>query len=414
MRVESHPIITKFRNDNIRFKTCHAGRRSYKTEIGKRTLIVAAIQTPNESFFAGAPTRSQCKDILWNDLKELAPKIFLRGKPSETELTIWFKNGSEISLYGLDEPTRIEGKRRKGCLITETPHCKPQIIDNSIMPILRDTHGWAMFEGRPYGKNFYQELCERGKTDPEWKDYCWDSSDVMDPLEVAKDYALMDTRTYQQEYEGKFVSYEGRAYVYYDKDAHCFEQPFNPALPISVSCDFNITPCIWELGQDTEELTYEFDELVQKQTDIWKMCSGLKDKLTGKLGEKARSHKLIFYGDYTSSKSRDVSAIASSWQIIRDQFAGWNSEFKLRSNPRILDRVNAFNSRLRSADGKKHFGHSKSCIELMKDLERVDMEMLTSSKESAGERTHASDAVGYKITFLHPVKSREYTRFGNG
>jgi hypothetical protein len=267
--------------------------------------------------------------------------------------------------------------------------------------MLRDTHGWAIFEGRPYGKNFYQELCERGRIDPEWKDYCWNSSDVMDPVEVAKDLALMDSRTFQQEYEGKFVSYEGRVYVYYDKDTHCFEQPFNPNLLISISCDFNITPCCWSLGQDSQELTYEFDELVQKQTDIWKMCAGLKDKLNRL--PNGKNNRIVFYGDYTSSKTRDVSAIASSWQIIRDEFAGWNSEFKLRSNPRILDRINAVNSRLRSADGKKHFGHSKNCVELMKDLERVDMEMLTSSKDSAGERTHASDAVGYKLNYLHPV-----------
>jgi hypothetical protein len=224
----------------------------------------------------------------------------------------------------------------------------------------------------------------------------------MDPAEVKKERARLDERTFRQEYEGTFESYGGRAYVYYDKDSHCFALPFADSNSISISCDFNIDPCIWVLGQDTKDFTYEFDELVQRQTDIWKMCVGLKERLTKLLGDKARNHGLIFYGDYTSSKTRDVSAIASSWQIIRDEFSGWNCGFKLRTNPRILDRVNAVNSRLRSADGKKHFGHHPNCVELMKDLERVDMEMLK-NKETAGDRTHASDAVGYKINYLYPI-----------
>ena len=402
-QVKSHPIIQKFLNDNKRFKTCHAGRRSFKTEIAKRTLIYACFKIADEAFFCGAPTRDQAKRIFWEDVKKLSPKWFIKDV-AETELRIRYKNDSELWVIGFDKPERFEGKRWKGGVLTEFPHFKPNAWDETIMPALRDTHGWAIIEGVPEGGgDKYQELCDYAKSgkDPEWADYSWKSIDVMDPREIEKERGRLDERTFRQEYEGSFENYQGRAYCYYESDIHSVGRNLTDS-PVVICCDFNINPCIWEFVQDDKEFTYVFHELRQAQTDIWKMCAGAKLYLESILRD-ARKHKLRFYGDYTSAKQRDVSAVASSWEIIRNEFAGWNAEFRLKSNPRIVDRVNAVNSRMRSADGHIHFGHSADCIELKKDFERVDMEMLTTSKQEAGDRTHASDALGYFINYEYPV-----------
>lgn len=417
-RVEHHPTIKRFRSEVKRFKTVHAGRRSFKTEIGKRTVVSACYGTKDEAFFFGAPTRDQAKRIVWPDVKALSfPDLI--SDYSESELWIKYKTGCELWVLGFDKPERFEGKRWKGGVLTEFPHFKESTWNESIMPALRDTKGWAIIEGVPEGKNHYFKLSEYARTsgDPEWADYQWLSADVMDADEVAKERARLDPRTYRQEYEGSFESYEGRAYPYFERDIHWCAVPILDSLPLIVCCDFNIDPCLWEIGQDNypikqldgkfERGTVIHEEIKQRQTDIWKMCAYAKERLA-----QHRNRRIIFYGDYSSSSRRDVSAIHSSWEIIRGEFSAWDVDFRMRSNPRILDRVNAFNSRLRSADGSVRVLINPKCAELTEDLEQVDMAMLTEHKSEAKDRTHASDAVGYFMHYEYPVRTQKSEYFG--
>lgn len=406
-RVEQHSEIRRYRFEQKRFKTVHAGRRSYKTEIAKRTLVAEANKNEDVSLFFGAPTQQQAKRLAWEDIKHFSPKWAIQ-KTYDSELRIKYKNGSEIWVLGFDEPARFDGKSQwHGGILDEYADMDKSVWDQHVSPALRDTHGWCWLIGVPEGKNHYYELSEyaRNSGDPDWGDYQWKSKDVLDPIEIEKERSRLDERTFRQEYEGSFESYEGRAYVYYDHSVHELPCDVNPALAIVIACDFNISPCIWELGQTSERLTVFFDEIKQQQTDIWKMCVETKRRLEVLLGDESKRHRIIFYGDYSSSTRRDVSATASSWQIIRSEFTGWNAEYKLKANPRIVDRVNAFNSRLRNAAGQIQFKHSSHCVELRKDLDMVDMAMLKENKDTVGDRTHASDAVGYMINYEYPVIS---------
>ena len=60
---------------------------------------------------------------------------------------------------------------------------------------------------------------------------------------------------------------------------------------------------------------------------------------------------------------------------------------------------------MRNAKGEVNLTHSVKCRELNKDFELVSMEDLTSSKGSAGERTHASDCVGYYVHYEFPLQN---------
>lgn len=368
---------------------------------------------PGTAWFFGAPTYKQGKMIAWNALKGLSPACFVKVL-SESELRIEYVNGSEIWVIGFDARQRFEGKERwNGGVLDEYASMDEEVWTNTVRPALADTLGPCHFIGKPEGRNHYFELSEYARTsgDPEWGDYNWYSADILDKNEIAKIKETTDERTFRQEYEGSFESYEGRAYVYYSSDTHRFTLPFSPSLPVCLCLDFNIDPCLWELAQDNIQLpggkrgTYFFREIKQRQTDIWRMCVEAKRVLGEVLGARATTHRLIFYGDYTSASRRDVSAVASSWKIVQDEFRGYNADFRQRPNPRIIDRVNAVNSRLRSADGGVHIGFHPSCVELNKDMEMVDMEMLTTTKGQVGDRTHASDAAGYFIHSVYPVIS---------
>lgn len=233
---------------------------------------------------------------------------------------------------------------------------------------------------------------------------------------VDEQRATLDERTYRRFILNEWVStLSGLAYPYYSVTAHRKSLPLDASLPLCVSADFNISPCIWELFQDSPEHTHFFDEICQRQTDIWKMSAELQRRLIVVAGGDelaARQRHTIFYGDFTSSARRDVSATADSWGIIRAEFEGWNVEFRLAPNPRIIDRTNAVNSRMRSVSGISRFTHDPACVELGKDFETVTVDDLRDGKGKAGDRTHASDAAGYPIFYEHRVNraiGRQYT-----
>jgi hypothetical protein len=366
----------------------------------------------NQRLFFGSPTRDQAKRIAWNDLKALANPMIT--DKSESELMIKLASGSEIWVLGFDKPERFEGSVWNGGILDEYADMKESVLGENVMPALRDTGGWLWLIGVPAGKNHYYDLSEyaRMSNDPEWADYCWLSKDVMSEAEVEKERARLDVRTFRQEYEGSFESYEGRAYLYYDATHHRVNQRFDENYPISITCDFNLDPCIWLIGQDKGGFISIQQEVKQSQTDIWKMCQELKERLGKLLGRLTHTQQIYIYGDYEHGQSRSVSATSSSWSILQDEFKQYNCKFKLKGHPRIVDRVNSVNSKLRSADGSVKIGIDTSCIELCKDFEQVSMDMLTGSKTKAGQRTHASDALGYWINYEYPVdgKSQIYMR----
>lgn len=401
-----HKEIKRARESKARFKTIHAGRRSYKSEIfGRRWLVGKCLENQNQAWFYGGPTYRQVKMIAWNAIKLLSPTWAVKNI-SETELRIDYKNGSELWLIGFDKRQRFEGKEIwHGGAIDEYAQMEKEVWDNTVEPALRDSGGPCNFIGKPEGKNHYFELSQYAlkSGDPEWDDFCWWTEDVLDPIEIEKARARLDERTFLQEYHGDFVSYEGRAYIYYSSDAHRKPQSFDPKYPITVCCDFNLDPCIWLVLQDKNGFISILEEIKQRQTDIWRMCNTLKERLISRVGHDKQT--LYFYGDFEHGKTRSVSATNTSWQIIRDEFKGWGAEFRLKTHPRIVDRVNSVNSKLRTAKGEAKLGLDPSCIELHKDFEMVDMGMLQSISEKGKnpDRTHASDALGYFIEFEYPV-----------
>ena len=395
----SHQAILKYWNQKKRFKIVHAGRRSYKTELAKRNLVLESLKNPNQNLFFGAPTYGQAKRISWQDLKDLTPSVFIKSI-SESELRIKLVNNSEINVFGFDKPARFEGVRWNGGVLDEYADMKAQVWNQNVMPSLRDTNGWCWLVGVPEGRNHYYEqyLYALNDTDNEWGVYNWHTADIMDRKEVEKERKRLDERTFKQEYQGSFEAYEGRAYVYYEPLTHRKDIAYNKNLPLIISCDFNTDPCVWIIGQDNNGSINVLEELIQRNTDIWKMTIALKDKL-----EFYRPQEIKFYGDMEHGNNRSVAATSTSWQIIKNEMKGYNITYKLKSHPRIIDRVNAVNSKLRSSDGLVHLTISNKCLYLHKDFEMVSLEDLQKTKATDKDRTHASDCLGYWINYDYPI-----------
>ena len=401
-------------NDPHRFIVTPAGRRSRKTLIFKRKVFNAALEKSNHRYFHGAPTRQQAKDIFWKDLKR-DTKLFRSKAPNETELYVTLMNGTEIHIIGLDKPERIEGQPWNGCHITEFPNIKDGAWEGNIRPALADTKGFAYLDGVPEGRNHYYNIalyaCDQAlpktvpisgafyvsKEDPEWCYYSWFSSDVLDAAEMAALKRQMDEKTYRQECEGSFESFEGLAYYTFGQHNLALIK-YQPNKLVSIGMDFNVDPMTCVIGHIEADSFYQFGERYLKNSNTYEMVQNLFETFNPK--------QIEIYPDSTG-KARESNATESDIAILKR--AGLTIKAH-SSNPYVKDRVNAVNSFCMDRDVNTRYRvNPETCPKTINDfnvVERLDDGRLNVKQEERGLK-HISDGLGYLVSYNWPVKKLE-------
>jgi hypothetical protein len=402
-RVWNHPVINKLIHAETRFNIVVAGGRSWKTMLAIMFTIACAIRRPKTSYYMAAPTRAQAKLIFWDRLTEFTPKEVIHSV-RDGDLILHLKNGSEIHLVSLDVPARFEGKSTwNGAVIDEAGDAAYNVFDQHVRATLADSKGWCWVIGRARQTKspYFKELKLRAQSGQEgYQFFSWKSADILDPDEIAAIKSEVAPIVYAQEFDAEFQDALGRAYAYYDADVHKREIPFNIEHALVACCDFNVNPCVWEIGQELPGRFFNIlDEVSDANTDTFKMCVLTKARLTALFGgdeNRAKLQHLDWYGDYAGTQ-RTTNATFSNWKIIKESFADWNTQFHLRPSPHIIDRINAVNGRMRSADGGVHFACSEKATLLRKDFENLSVPDVMKEHETEQTLTHASDAFGYWV-----------------
>jgi hypothetical protein len=162
-------------------------------------------------------------------------------------------------------------------------------------------------------------------------------------------------------------------------------------------------------GSNTAEMTREFF----RRTAPW------VEQARGKL-------KVQIYGDASGGATSAASGGDSNWSIIRKLFASrseYDATFQYRrTNPAVMDRINAVNGLFRSFDEQDHHRFERvrlcidpSCRELLADLEEVNWKVDAHGNtypeldKRDPKRTHVSDALGYYCEAEHSLTERTVT-----
>jgi hypothetical protein len=442
-----HPVSDALMTDPHRFKVVPAGRRSGKTEKAKRKLVVEALTSvdtpwPDPKFFAAAPTRDQAKRIYWEDLKAMSPRELV-ADVSESHLTIWYTTGSLISVLGMDKPERVEGSPWDGGVLDEYANMKAKTWPEHVRPAMSDRRGWCWFIGVPEGRNHYYHLNQKALSGAKgWKSYGWPSSDILPPEEIEAAKADLDELVFQQEYEASFVNFVGRAYYNFVGTTHCAPLSYDPERDLGLCFDFNVDPGVAVVVQE-QDLPGQYERGPGGLIDLSRPVHG-----TGVIGEvwipqnsntpavcrrllrdwgkhRGRVHA---YGDATGGARGTAQTEGSDWDIIRRMLRDgyrdgddWVRGFGDRvhfdrvpaSNPAERARVNAVNTRLKSANGT---------IRLMADPARapktvIDLEGVRVLEGGSGEidkkrdplLTHLTDGLGYYVENRFPALRRAAT-----
>jgi hypothetical protein len=404
-----HPAQIACRNSRSQFKVIAAGRRSFKTErFIKRKFTHCGIANTDEAMFIGAPTHAQAKLIFWDDLKALTPAWCLKDV-SESELFIRFRSGSRLKVVGLDAYERVEGARWTRAAVTEMQLVDPEFFANSLQPILNDTGGEGILEGRPLGKNHFWELYQKAQSDPaRWSSFHWRSSDILSKSQIDAALSDMAKEDYEREYNASFEASSQRVYYSYSV---LNNQKFQMALdrPVIITCDFNAMekPMSWVVGQMNGNDMYWTKGLSFSYTNTSRMCELLEEYLT-KYFDGKFPKDMVFYGDYSGTKHTSNSS-RSDWEIIIEHFRNKTNVVK-KTKPclDIRDRNASTNGRLCNAKGERRmFVDAEECKELVRDWEQVTRkENGIDLNGDDAKRTHSSDAVDYHCAYEYPIRGK--------
>jgi hypothetical protein len=413
-----HPVQTELLHaveNGVRFPVVPAGRRSGKTERAKRFVAKMAMKNAAEMYFIAAPTRDQVKKIYWADMKRLCLTSLCKKPPSETELTIFMDNGTQVQLIGLDRPERIEGVFWSGGVIDEIADIKAEAWEANIRPALdtfnptRPTYkAWCWLIGVPDGLNHYYEMAQYAETanDPDWKLFHWKSSEILPAETIAAAKRQMSEKQYKQEYEASFETASGRIYEDYSK-ANYTDEKIQPHEQLLWHHDFNFTPLSSGIAVRRGDAVYLLEEII--------LISAVARQSALEFVERFKNHQnrhVIIYGDpagRAGEKHGHESDYTEMEKILREN--GWRVTRRVKpAAPAIKDRQNAVRAKIKNALGEVSlFVNTKQAPYTHKGLATVQLKKGSTFLEEETEYQHITTAIGYMIDFEFPIVKKVTT-----
>lgn len=396
-----------------RFRDAVCGRRFGKTFLAKAEMRRAArlaakwnVSVEDEIWY-GAPTFKQAKRVFWKRLKQAIPPSWRAGKPNETECSITLKSGHVIRVVGLDNYDDLRGSGLFFLIIDEWADCKWAAWEEVLRPMLstckyivngvQRVGGHVLRIGTPKGFNHCHDTWNDGQEGREPDHKSWSYTSLQggnipkEEIEVAA--RKMDPKTFNQEYNASFESYQGIVYYCFNRKENASTETVQPNDILHIGMDFNVTKmaAVAYVDRNIEEM-HAADEFYNL-FDTPAMIEEIKKRYP--------KHEVRVYPDASGDNRKSNNASNSDISLLK---AAGFKVFVNPTNPAIKDRVNATNGKLcNTLGGRTLFVNTVKCPQLTKCLERQIYDKFGQPEKNTGF-DHMNDAGTYPIAFRYPIK----------
>ena len=399
------------------------GVGSGKTRLLAMAAVSLAGHSPGVHGMVVAPTYRMLKDVCERTFEECLLEWGIAHDHYKAEsmyrLLPW---GVDVMFRSTEHPHRLRGPNVGWVLGDEVqmwpdPESAPQESAISILDArIRDPRSkfkCMLLVGTPNGfDHVYQRFAEpNGKRllpgavlikAPTWENtYIPGFADTL--------RASYDATLFRQEVGAEFV-HVGSQQTYYEfsRSDHIKACKYDQGFPLVLCVDFNVGGS-WVVAQDSmprRRPIHVIDEIPFEQSGSTRIAAR---EFVNRYGGHGAGVEV--YGDATGAR-RDTRQNFSDFEIIQEELgnAGRMPDVKTfvrSSNPRVMDRVNALNARLRNAKGEIGILIDPSCGALIRDMEQVRNVSGTREidKDADSKLTHPSDALGYFVYWRYPIRS---------
>jgi hypothetical protein len=156
--------------------------------------------------------------------------------------------------------------------------------------------------------------------------------------------------------------------------------------------DFNVDPLSCVVATRKDNHLYIHDEIVISGASTHDLISEVRRRWP--------KNRVEVFPDSSGSQRR-TSSTTTDHTILAN--ANWTLRVG-RTNPAVLDRIAAVNSRLKSTDGAVHITINNICKRLIKGLGAQVYKENTRIPDKDSGLDHLNDAFGYLVNWLWPIK----------
>lgn len=399
------------------------GYGSGKTFSGSLLGILLALKFAGVRGLVGAQTYTLVRDTtLQTYFEHLENFGFVEGKDYEWSSSLQklsFKNGSEILFRHFDEPNKLKSLNLGFVEIEE------------MSDIPYDTFKMLLGRMRQRTKKCWKNFTYRifGHTNPEMQrgwvyktfvenpaiNYRLISAPTTENIYLPEGFCDELKKVYDEQYYNIFVLAQNGEYnnglVIKDfTDENVKEITYQPEMDLHISCDFNVDPMCWVFAHKTDDKVFYFDEIAMENTTTAKACDEFYRRYPNHKG------KVIVNGD-ASGDNRSCTSEYTNYVIIKKKLLqyGYDVEIQIKAfNPPIKNRIMAFNSKVRSANGEICLFVDKKCEKLLYNIynlkykegsSKIDIPTYQQIKQSKELKflSHPMDAASYLVDFYWPI-----------
>lgn len=383
-------VIKKFRpilKSILQYEFLHywfkGGRGSTKSSFIALVLVILMLIDNTFNAVCVRKVGETLQDSVYNQIiwaiELLGLKAYFQYKASPLQI-VYKPTGQRFYFRGCDKPEKIKSiKCKVGYLkavwfeeLTEFTGMKEvRTITQSIVRGSNNILCFYSFNPPKDGKNWVNEEVARVKknrfvSSSTYLDVPadWLGSNFIEEAEDLKEYKPDD---YNNEYLGLTSKLTLNVVKNFDKSVQVREIKYNPDLPLHLTCDFNVDPMCWEMAHKTTEKVFYFDELAIENTHT-RECA---EEFIARYGN--HRGKIIINGDasgnYRSSTS-EYTNYAIILQVLRKHFGNDRVELAIRDfNPPIINRINAFNQRVKTNKGIFNVYVDPKCKKLIYNID---------------------------------------------
>jgi PBSX family phage terminase large subunit len=409
-------------NSTLDVAVYQGGFGSGKTFCGALLGILLCQKYPKIRGLVGAQTFPLVRDTTlaqyFEHLENLEYKEGIDYKYSKSEAKLSFKNGSEVLFRHFDDATKLKSLNL-GFVEIEEMSDVPEETFYMLLGRLRQS-GIPIY--RLFGHTnpeinkgwIYRNFVEQPKSNyrliiaPTTQNKFLPQS-FIDSLKDA-----YDEEYYKINVLGEFGEYTKGLVVKGFSSENIQETVYNPNETLHISCDFNVDPMSWVIAHKTNDRVYFIDEIVLENTTVVHAVNYFHYKYKGHKG------KIVINGD-ASGDNRSCSSEFTNYVLMKNRLneLGYNLvDIKIRGyNPPIKNRVNAFNSKIRSTSEEIGVIVDKKCKWLLYNIHNLKYKEGTSIIETPSHYQiknnrnakflgHIFDAASYLVEFYWPIMLR--------
>jgi PBSX family phage terminase large subunit len=372
------------------YKLLIGGYGCGKTYIGAlRSIYLSYVNKPLPGMYI-SPSYALSQKTIIITLKDIMRRTGMDYNYNQMRNEFHIKNWNGLIWIGSgDNPDSLRGPNLAWSGIDEPFIQKKEVFDQMIARVRHpeSSHREIFLTGTPEQLNWGFELSN--KTD---MDIGVVVGSTIDNEHLPQDYKDNLMAAYSEEQirayvHGEFVNLtQGRVYQDFKNE---YIQKFDyTGMEIAGCCDFNVDALTAIIFAHGKNRIHAFKEYRLRNAGTYDLAQAIKKDYPG----------ITIYPDATGSARKTSGTSGSDHDILRQ------NGFRVitgRSNPPVKDRINAVNRVFR-----KGIASVDNCKNLIKDLQMNVYRNNQIDKTSDPEQTHASDAFGYAVSKLMPIRSR--------